>query len=146
VPSEFVWTAVGVARAWGFASETLLNWVRGRLVEDFPPEENPQYVLVGFRGDPFCTDGGWNPIMQGLPADPSVLPAAFYEWVEELCPGVRKVELFARGPRDGWEALGDGQGGFSVQGVAAGVAAPDEAGVADDVDDIPLGEGRTKAV
>ena len=47
-----------------------------------------------------------------LPRGPhSAKPDIFYDELAKMFPGIPKLEMFARGPREGWNVWGDQSGG-----------------------------------
>jgi N6-adenosine-specific RNA methylase IME4 len=92
--------------AWGFTpSDRVLVWCK-------PPRATTpvttEFVLIGRRGRPERMPWHgttWFP--WGHQSGHSVKPAAFYDLVEQWCPGPY-LDLFSRAPRLGWDSWGHG--------------------------------------
>lgn len=110
-----------VAYAWGAEPVILLTWKKpgigtGRF------QCNTEHVLVaraGNRiGNPFGQGGRHNPATNGTLFEwprgcHSQKPREFFDLVERISPGPR-LEMYARGPRDGWAVWGDQSNGADM--------------------------------
>lgn len=114
--------ALELLNAWGFDYKTDMVWVKGTVQDGFELPEQPQIgmgyyarkahelLLIATRGN-----GLELPDEQVRPADVivaprgkhSVKPEEVYDIIERLFPVYRKLELFARGKREGWTVWGD---------------------------------------
>jgi len=117
VTQHLDWT-YDVARAWGAEPIIMLTWRKpgvgtGRF------QCNTEHVLVsriGSRhGNPFGHGGRHAPATNGTCFDwprgrHSEKPAEFFTLVERLSPSPR-LEMYARGPRDGWAVWGNQSNG-----------------------------------
>lgn len=113
--NRYVEQAFTVARAWGFRYSTLLTWAKrpmgGGLGGDAYGLAS-EFVLFCRRGTlPAVERIGQNwfnwkrPYVCGHPAH-SHKPPEFFAMVERVSPPPR-LELFARGQREGWAVWGD---------------------------------------
>ena len=84
------------------------RWLRGQT----------EQCLLLSRGQPVVTLGSQSTLLQGPVREHSRKPEEFYGLVESLCPG-RKLELFARQQRPGWEAWGAETDKFRAEAAAA---------------------------
>jgi N6-adenosine-specific RNA methylase IME4 len=68
-----------------------------------------ELLLVGTRGDlPAPAPGTqYASVIEAAVGEHSAKPAAFAEMIEEMFPSLPAVELFARGPRLGWDVWGN---------------------------------------
>lgn len=112
-----------VARAWGADPIILMTWRKpgvgtGRF------QCNTEHFLVarvGNRmGNPFGQGGRHAPATKGTCFDwprgrHSEKPREFFELVERLSPGPR-LEMYARGPREGWAVWGNQSDGAPAPG------------------------------
>ena len=101
--------AFDVLAAWGFEYVTSLAWVKDKIGLGYWVRGQHELLLIARRGS----------MPAPLPADrpPSVINAArrehsrkpdeAYELIERMYPGLPKLELFARGQREGWIAWGN---------------------------------------
>ncbi len=106
--NEFVESAYGVARAWGFKPSTLLVWCKapkGRgLGGTF--STSTEYVLFARRGSLAAhgrVDRNW---WQWKRGEHSAKPEAFLDIVESVSPGPY-LEMFSRRARLGWDTWGN---------------------------------------
>jgi N6-adenosine-specific RNA methylase IME4 len=67
--------------------------------------------LLGIYGEPENSRSHRN-FIDGLAAGHSVKPQEAYTWCETYMPGARRVELFSRTPRPGWDTWGNEAGKF----------------------------------
>jgi N6-adenosine-specific RNA methylase IME4 len=106
--------AIDTMRAWGFTYRSLHVWRKSRLACGFWARSNAEIVLVGERGRPCAPIGSLlSPtIMEGAPEanGHSTKPSTVHEMTERLWPDARKIELFARRSRRGWESYGSDLG------------------------------------
>lgn len=101
--------ALTVMRAWGFSYRTNAVWDKGRFGMGYYFRGQHEHLLIGTRGKPRTPDPA-NRIASVL-REPrgrhSQKPIAAYEAIERMYPNARRLELFARIRRDGWDAWGD---------------------------------------
>ena len=67
--------------------------------------------LIGTIGNPTTSKSARNAI-EGAVREHSRKPEEAYKWCESYMPNARRVELFSRMPRPGWESWGDQQNHF----------------------------------
>ena len=69
---------------------------------------NPEFVLLGRRGKgaPAINRGVRSEVLAPR-GEHSAKPSDVHERIEALCGDVRRLELFAREPRAGWDAWGN---------------------------------------
>ncbi len=69
---------------------------------------NAELVLIGTRRAPRRSDKGVHQVLEELVAAHSVKPEEVYSRLERLVgAGARKLDMFTRQNREGWQALGD---------------------------------------
>ncbi len=115
--------ALALMSAWGFNYMTSGVWVKTRGNDPSKLSHVPglgpmlmthEYILIGKRGQGlgkthfqprsvFFADGGGG-ASRSVPH--SRKPVAIYEAIEKMWPSTRKIELFARGQREGWAVWG----------------------------------------
>jgi N6-adenosine-specific RNA methylase IME4 len=98
--------AFDVVEAWGFEYKSLLTWVKDRMGTGDWLRGQTEHCLLATRGQPVFLNGSHTTVIQATRREHSRKPDEFYALVEAACPG-RKVDLFAREPRAGWQAFGD---------------------------------------
>jgi N6-adenosine-specific RNA methylase IME4 len=113
----FLWTtapmlpvALQVITAWGFEYKTCMIWVKDKVGLGYHVRGQHELLLIAKRGDMPTPLSGTQPpsvVVFAERGEHSVKPERFYEIIEGLYPGVGKIELYARSPREGWAAWGN---------------------------------------
>ena len=95
--------------AYGFAYRSHCVWVKDAIGTGYWFRNQHEMLLVGVRGEvPAPASGTQFPSVIRAPlGEHSAKPAAFAEMIEELFPSLPALELFARGPRLGWDVWGN---------------------------------------
>lgn len=104
--NAFMKDAYEVAMAWGFEVKTILTWVKDRMGTGDWLRGQTEHCLMCVLGKPVVSLTNQTTVIHGPLREHSRKPDSFYELVNELCPG-RKVELFSRQRREGWEVYGN---------------------------------------
>jgi N6-adenosine-specific RNA methylase IME4 len=109
--NAFMHEAFHILEAWGLEPKTILTWVKDRLGVGNWLRGKTEHCILAVRGRP----GFWNltnqsTILMAENRGHSAKPDEFYRMVEELCPGARKLDYFARRRREGWDAYGTCEG------------------------------------
>jgi N6-adenosine-specific RNA methylase IME4 len=99
--------AFGVAREWGFEPRTILTWVKNKMGTGDWLRGQTEHCLLCTRGHPAVTLTNQTTVINGPMRAHSQKPDEFFVMVEALCPDKRRIELFAREARSGWEAWGE---------------------------------------
>jgi N6-adenosine-specific RNA methylase IME4 len=124
-----------VLRQWGVKYSTARVWQKDRIGTGYWVRSDAEFVLMGKYGSPKLPAGAKDrTIFKGsrLEKKHSSKPDDLHTWVERSWPGARKVELFARRARKGWDCYGDELGwlitpqGLMRQGSAPNGAMPQE--------------------
>ena len=94
---------------YGFAYRSHCVWVKDAIGTGYWFRNQHEMLLVGVRGEvPAPAPGAQFPSVIRAPlGEHSAKPAAFAEMIEELFPSLPALELFARGPRLGWDVWGN---------------------------------------
>lgn len=98
--------------AWGFDYKTAAHWVKRTRNDKLAFGTGyilrcaGEPILIGTRGKP-RTGRSTRSIFEGPIREHSRKPDEAYAWAESLMPAARKVDLFARETRPGWDAWGD---------------------------------------
>lgn len=108
-------------KAWGFAFKTAGTW--GKLTVTGKLGFGTGYVLrcasepflIGVRGKPVTTKSVRSLIM-GVTRQHSRKPEEAFAAAEKLMPRAKRVELFSRTNRPGWDHWGDQVGLFNGEG------------------------------
>ena len=105
----FLWTthaflepAFDVMRAWGFRYQRCLTWDKANGVCFFGFHHRTELCLFGYRGkiEMYPRRKAIPTVFSGKSERHSAKPDEFYKLVEPL--GERRIDVFARRPRDGW--------------------------------------------
>lgn len=113
--------AYSVVRAWGFVPKSEVVWIkttndgtRVRMGMGRTVRNAHETCIVASRGSPRVNNRSTLSVLEA-PLEGAIYaprgehsrkPEAFYDLVEELCPGPY-FEMYARRVRPGWQALGD---------------------------------------
>lgn len=100
--------ALSVMDAWGFAYRTNMVWVKDRIGMGYYARGQHELLLIGKRGElpvPAPSDRPAS-VIQAPRTEHSAKPEIVYDLIERMYPGLAKVELFQREPRDGWVGWG----------------------------------------
>jgi len=106
--NQYLGTAIDLVSFWGFRFHLLITWDKQNGMCLFGFHRRTEFVLVGFKGKiemyphrkampTIITESSWG--------KHSVKPDIFYQWAETF--GDKKVDLFARRQRPGWDCWGN---------------------------------------
>jgi N6-adenosine-specific RNA methylase IME4 len=98
-----------VIKAWGFVYRTNLVWIKDKIGMGFHARNQHELLLIAKRGSipPPAEDDRVSSVVYADRLEHSVKPAIFYELIERFYPTLPKIELFARGAREGWASWGN---------------------------------------
>lgn len=106
--------AMDVMSAWGFRYRTCaFVWVKTTATGKHAigmghyTRANSEPVLLAVRGRMPVDSRSVRQVVLAQRARHSEKPADVYDRIESLYPDTRRAELFARQPREGWDAFGD---------------------------------------
>lgn len=104
--------ALSVMDVWGFDYKSHCIWLKDRLGTGYWFRNAHEVLLVGTRGSvPAPAPGAqFNSFIEAPVSDHSAKPLAFAEMIEEMFPTSDLLEMFARGPRLGWDTWGNEAG------------------------------------
>lgn len=105
--------AIALMAAWGFTYKTNFVWVKDRVGTGYWNRSRHELLLVGTRGRVPAPAYGeqYDSVIEAARERHSAKPAAAAEMIEDIFPNLARIELFARGPRLGWEVWGNEQDG-----------------------------------
>jgi N6-adenosine-specific RNA methylase IME4/ParB-like chromosome segregation protein Spo0J len=112
----FLWTtaphleeAFRVIDAWGFRYASNIVWVKDQIGLGFYLRNQHELLLIATRGDIPCPLPANRPasVIEAPRREHSRKPDEAYELVERMYGELPKIELFARGKREGWAAWGN---------------------------------------
>jgi N6-adenosine-specific RNA methylase IME4 len=102
-----------VMEAWGFGYVTKREWVKcgtsGKLAfgTGYILRGCNEPILIGKRGNPAICWKGMRSVLEAPRREHSRKPDGFYNDMDRFAGSVRKVDLFARERRLGWDAWGN---------------------------------------
>jgi N6-adenosine-specific RNA methylase IME4 len=101
--------ALNVIEAWGFDYRTCMVWVKDRVGMGYYVRQQHELLLIATCGNMTTPPEGARPssVFHAPRLEHSRKPDLVYDLIERMYPEYRKVELFARRAREGWEAWGN---------------------------------------
>lgn len=112
----FLWTTapkleegLDVLRAWGFRYRSCAVWDKQKKGLGYWFRIRHEILLVGIRGDfpPPANETRFDSVFAVPKGEHSAKPAIVHEMIEAMYPKARRLELFARAERPGWEVWGN---------------------------------------
>ena len=101
--------AMDVMSAWGFDYRTSAVWVKDKIGMGYYFRQRHEFLLVGTRGKLPTPEPSSRPdsVISAPRLEHSAKPIGVYDLLEQMYPEHRKIELFCRSPRNGWESWGN---------------------------------------
>jgi N6-adenosine-specific RNA methylase IME4 len=100
-----------VIDAWGFQYRTAMVWVKDRIGMGYHCREQHELILIAKRGElpPPPVEARPPSVLVAPRGEHSAKPQQYYDLIDTMYPGVRKIELFGRAPdeRPLWSAWGN---------------------------------------
>lgn len=98
-----------VVDAWGFEYRTNLVWDKEIIGMGYHARNQHEILLVAKRGEIPPPPAGKQPssVYRERRGEHSAKPVFFYEMIEAAYPQLRKIELFQRTARPGWDGWGN---------------------------------------
>ena len=112
----FMWTtapmlarSMPILDAWGFKYVSQLVWVKSRIATGFWARNRHEIVLIAKRGKFPCPKPAPFPdsVIEAPTMRHSQKPEALQDRVDAVWPTARKLEMFARRDRAGWDLWGN---------------------------------------
>lgn len=114
VTAPMQWRAAEIIKAWGVKPVSELVWVKSRIATGFWVRNRHELVWICKRGSFPCPRPA--PFADSVISSPtrehSRKPDALQDLIDQTWPSARKLEMFARATRPGWEAWGNEVGKF----------------------------------
>ena len=110
--NAFMCEAHRVAENWGFEVKTILTWAKDKIGLGDWLRGQTEHALMCVKGKPVIDLKNQSTIIFGPLREHSRKPDEFYAMVESLCLGDRRLELFSRTERSGWDVCGSEVGKF----------------------------------
>lgn len=101
--------AVDLVRAWGFTLKTTAVWVKPSIGLGYLLRNRHELLLIATRGEIPAPLPAQRPdsVIEASRGEHSAKPVEAYEMIERMYPGLPRIELFSRSPREGWAAWGN---------------------------------------
>jgi len=101
--------AFEVLHGWGFEYVTNMVWVKDRIGMGYYARSRHEMLLIAKRGQLATPEPSNRPdsVIEAARTKHSAKPEVVYELLDRMYPGLPKLEMFCREPRDGWDAWGN---------------------------------------
>lgn len=98
--------------AWGFGYRTCMVWDKVHIGMGYYARNQHEILLIAKRGNipPPLAGTQESSVLREQRGEHSAKPIFYQEMIERHYPGLPKIELFSRNPRDGWSAWGNQAG------------------------------------
>lgn len=98
-----------IPKAWGFEYVSQMVWVKERIGTGFWVRNRHEQVLIHKRGRFPCPRPApfKDSVIEGGQREHSRKPEELPNMIDLAWPGARKLEMFARRTREGWDAWGN---------------------------------------
>lgn len=108
-PPSFIKKGLAVLEAWGFDLASSMVWDKEKIGTGIYFRQQHEYLLLGKRGKPITPAPGTQPrsVLRSPRTAHSAKPVEVYGLIEEMYPGLPKIELFSRSPQPGWASWGN---------------------------------------
>jgi len=93
--------------AWGFEEKVIVTWVKDRMGTGSWLRSQSEFIIMAVRGTPPIKLTNQTTVLHAPMREHSRKPDEFYDMVETLCLGPRRVDWFSREPRTGWAQRGN---------------------------------------
>jgi N6-adenosine-specific RNA methylase IME4/ParB-like chromosome segregation protein Spo0J len=106
--------------SWGFTYRTCMVWAKDKFGLSYYVRNQHEHLLICKRGEmpPPPDLARCSSLVVAPRLEHSAKPPVFYDIIDEMFPVVRKIELFSRAPRKGWETWGNQASGRGNGGAA----------------------------
>lgn len=105
--------AIGVMNAWGFTYKSNIVWVKDKMGTGYWVREQHELLLIGTKGKIVAPAPGeqFPSVLHAPREEHSRKPFRIFEMIEEMYPGVERLEMFSRaggtgGSPEGWDFWG----------------------------------------
>jgi N6-adenosine-specific RNA methylase IME4 len=107
VTAPLVPAGIEILDAWGFHYKSCMTWIKDRAPGmGWWLNTRHELIVIGARGS-VTPITKVDSVFVAPVDDHSRKPSEAYRRIERMFPGLRRVECFARSPRDGWSSWGD---------------------------------------
>ena len=106
VTNNYLKDGLDVMDAWGFKYITNLVWAKNTIGLGYYFRGQHELCLFGKKGQMKPNSRSESTLVNAKKTKHSKKPEEFYKKIEAVCSG-KKIELFARNTRDGWDVWGN---------------------------------------
>jgi N6-adenosine-specific RNA methylase IME4 len=106
-PAPILLEALDIMRAWGFEYVTHAVWAKDKIGLGTYLRHQHELLLIGRRGNHIARGPLSSSVIHAPRREHSRKPDEAYALIERVYPELPKIELFARGKREGWSAWGN---------------------------------------
>lgn len=101
--------ALRVVEAWGFEYKTNMVWVKDKIGMGYYARQKHEILLIATKGDHMTPPPDKRPesVLCADRTKHSRKPLEFYDLLEYMYPTAKRIELFSRLDRKGWNAWGN---------------------------------------
>lgn len=112
--------ALQVISAWGFEYRTSMVWVKDKIGMGYYVRSQHELLLIAKRGELPMPEPAARPssVLTASRGKHSEKPEQIYALIETMYPTLPRIELFARGRRDGWTAWGNQANGSETEAAS----------------------------
>lgn len=103
---QFLEDAFDLMKTWGFEYKAVLVWDKEKMGIGQMLRKQCEFCLLGIKGKPKWFGNDVRDIIREARTEHSKKPESFYKLVDKVCEG-RKIEIFSRQKREGWDVWGD---------------------------------------
>tara|TARA_Y100000310_G_C20564934_1_gene754993 strand:+ start:82 stop:1155 length:1074 start_codon:yes stop_codon:yes gene_type:complete len=103
---KFMRHAFNILDSWGFREVSILTWAKNKMGTGRWLRSKSEHCIMAVKGKPQVLLTNQTTILHADTKEHSRKPNEFYKMVETLCVG-RKLDVFARQTRQGWEVYGN---------------------------------------
>ena len=104
---KFMRHSFALLDGWGFEDKVILTWVKDRMGTGRWLRSQSEFAIMAVRGKPQIALTNQTTVLHAPLREHSRKPDEFYEMVEELCLGAKRLDCFSREPRKGWAQFGN---------------------------------------
>jgi len=105
--NAFMHDAYHLLEAWAFEPKTILTWVKNKMGVGYWLRGQTEHCLMAIKGKPNITLTNQTTYLLADNKGHSTKPDVFYRMVEGLCAEEKRIDMFARSKKDGWENYGN---------------------------------------
>ncbi len=101
--------AIKVIEDWGYNYRTNMVWIKDKIGMGYYARQRHELLLIATRGELPVPEPANRPdsVIISPRTEHSKKPERVYEIIETMYPEYRKIELFARNERTGWDVWGN---------------------------------------